>query len=140
MSEDNSNAVAGIINTLKTNPKALYALIGAIAVGSLTIAMTGGGEGGKVQVKAAVSLGQSVTLENPNGGLSHLTATPGLISASDAEEDSDLNICQAPSGSHGTVVEEQVVGLLPFVKVAVTDGACQGKTGWTSKVNVKAGS
>ncbi len=140
MSEDNSNAVAGIINTLKTNPKALYALIGAIAVGSLTIAMTGGGEGGKVQVKAAVSLGQSVTLENPNGGLSHLTATPGLISASDSEEDSDLNICQAPSGSHATVEEEQVVGLLPFVKVAVTDGDCQGKTGWTSKVNVKAGS
>lgn len=140
MSEDNSNAVAGIINTLKTNPKALYALIGAIAIGSLTLAMTGGGEAGKVQVKANVSLGQSVTLDNPNGGLSHLTATPGLISASDDEEDGDLNICRAPSGSHGTVEEEQVVGMLPFVKVAVTDGECQGKTGWTSKVNVRAGS
>ena len=140
MSEDNSNAGAGIINTLKTNPKALYALIAAIAIGSLTLAMTGGGEGGKVQVKAAVSMGQAVNLDNPNGGLSHLTATPGLISASDAEEDSDLNICRAPAGSHATVEEEQVVGLLPFVKVAVTDGECQGKTGWTSKVNVRAGS
>lgn len=137
MSEQPNNAGANLLSNLRGNPKLLYILIGVVAVGSLTMALTGGGDGGKVQVKAAVSAGQTVTLENPNGGLSHLTATPGLISASDAEEDSDLNVCKAPAGSHGTVEQETVVGLLPFVKVAVTDGECQGKTGWTSKVNVK---
>lgn len=135
---ENNNAVAGIINTFKTNPKATYALLGAVVVIVLAVLGTGETESGKVQVKAAVSLGQAVTLENPNGGLSHLTATPGLVSASE-DEDSDLNICVAPSGSHATIEEEQVVGLLPFVKVTVTDGECQGKAGWTSKVNVKAG-
>ncbi len=137
MSEN--NAAAGLINTLKTNPKALYAIVGAGAVVAIALGVTGGGEAGKVQVKSTVSLGQTVTLENPNGGLSHLTATPGLVSASE-DEDSDLNICVAASGTHGTIEEEQVVGLLPFVKVAISDGECQGKTGWTSKVNVKSGS
>lgn len=137
---ENNNALGGIINTFKNNPTALYVLVGAIVVVALTLALTGDGEGGKVQVKAAVSLGQTVTLDNPNGGLSHITATPGLISASDAEEDSDLNVCRAPSGSHATIEEEQVVALLPYVKVSVLDGECQGKSGWTSKVNVKAGS
>lgn len=137
MSEENKNAGAAMFRNLQNNPKLLYILIGVVAVGSLTMALTGGGDGGKVQIQATISSGQSVTLNNPNGGLSHLTATPGLISASDAEEDSDLNVCKAPAGSHGTVEEETVVGLLPFVKVAVTDGECQGKTGWTSKVNVR---
>lgn len=136
MSDENKNGGAALLSNLQNNPKLLYLLIGVVAIGSLTMALTGDGDGGKVQVKAAVSVGQSIALENPNGGLSHLTATPGLISASD-EEDSDLNICKAPAGSHGTVEEETVVGLLPFVKVTVTDGECQGKTGWTSKVNVR---
>lgn len=140
MSEQNKNAAIGVLNALKTNPKALYLLVGLIAVGSLAMALIGGGEGGKVQVRQAVSVGQTVTLDNPNGGLSHLTATPGLMSASDSEEDSDLNICKAPAGSHGTVEEETVVGLLPYVKIAVTDGECQGKTGWTAKINVRSGS
>lgn len=140
MSEQNKNAAIGVLNALKTNPKALYLLVGLIAVGSLAMALMGGGEGGKVQVRQAVSVGQTVTLDNPNGGLSHLTATPGLMSASDSEEDSDLNICKAPAGSHGTVEEETVVGLLPYVKIAVTDGECQGKTGWTAKINVRSGS
>jgi hypothetical protein len=137
MSEENKNAGAAMFRNLQNNPKLLYILIGVVAVGSLTMALMGGGDGGKVQIQAAISSGQSVTLNNPNGGLSHLTATPGLISASDAEEDSDLNVCKAPAGSHGTVEQETVVGLLPFVKVTVTDGECQGKTGWTSKVNVR---
>ncbi len=141
MSDESQNAGAGnavqtIFNTLKTNPKALYVLIGAIAVISLTMALTGGGSG-QVEVKTAVSSGQTITLDNPNGGLSHLTISPGLMSASDSEEDKEQSVCTAPAGTHGTVEEEQVVGLLPFVKVKITDGDCQGKTGWTSKINVK---
>ncbi len=139
MSEGNNtggNGVQNIVNTLKANPKALYILIGIVAVGSLAMALTGGGSG-QVKVKAAVSAGQTVTLDNPNGGSSHLTLSPGLMSASDSEEDSEQNVCTVPAGIHGTVEEEQVVGLLPFVKVKISDGECQGKTGWTAKINVK---
>lgn len=144
MSEDNNkgdaaqgNAIQNVIQILKTNPKALYALVGAVVVTALAIAMGGGGE--EIKVKAAVSAGQTVTLENPNGGNSHLTVAPGLVSASGAEEDKEQSICVAKGGTKATVEEEQVVGQLPFVKVKVQDGDCQGKSGWTSKVNIKAG-
>lgn len=145
MSEDNNNAsaaagnaVQNIFNTLKSNPKALYALVGAVVVIFLVTGLTGGGSG-KVEVKTAVSSGQSVSLENPNGGLSHLTTSPGLVTTGDAEEDKDYSVCTVPAGTKATVEEEQVVGMLPFVKVKVTSGDCQGKAGWTSKINIKSG-
>jgi hypothetical protein len=140
MSEDNNNpskAVQGVLNTLKSNPKALYAAIGAVVVIILVLAMSGGGE--EVQIKTSVSVGQQVTLDNPNGGGSHLTTTPGLVSTSEAEEDQEQSVCVTKAGTKGTVEEEMVVGQLPFVKVKVLDGDCQGKSGWTSKVNVKGG-
>lgn len=134
-----AEASQGLVNTLKTNRTAQIVLAGAVAlVGFLLVTGSGGGDG-KLQVKASVAVGQTVTLENPNGGNSQLTLAPGLVGASDAEEDKDQNICLAKAGTKGTVLEEQVVGMLPFVKVKVTDGECQGKEGWTSKVNVKAG-
>ncbi len=132
------NAVQNVIHTLKTNPKAMYALVGAVVVVILATFMGGGSEGTKITA-AAVQIGQTVTLENPNGGNSHLTLGPGMVSASDAEEDKDQSVCVAKGGAKATVEEEQVVGMLPFVKVKVLDGECQGKTGWTSKVNIKAG-
>lgn len=130
--------VQGIVETLKTNPKARYAAIGGI-VAILLVSLMGGGEESKKAPLIATGVGQQVTLENPNGGNSHLTAVPGLLSASDAEEDKEQSICLTPAGTRAKVEEEQVVGQLPFVKVKVLDGECQGKTGWTSKVNVKAG-
>jgi hypothetical protein len=134
---DGQSAVQGILNTLQTNPKALYALIGAVVVVVLAMALGGGGE---TQVKTAVvSAGQQVVLENPNGGSSHLTAGPGMMSASDAEEDKEQSVCVATAGTKATIEEEQNVGGLSFVKVKVLDGNCQGKSGWTSKINVKAG-
>ncbi len=145
MSEENKNetaaagnAVQNIVNTLKSNPKALYALIGAGAVIFLVNGLMGGGSG-QVEVKTAVSSGQSVSLDNPNGGLSHLTTGPGLNTTGDVEEDKDYSVCTVPSGTKATVEEEQVVGMLPFVKVKVTSGDCQGKSGWTSKINIKSG-
>ena len=137
-SSTQGSAVQNIIQTLKTNPKARYALIGAVAVVILAILMSGG-EGVKQAPTAVTSAGQTVTLENPNGGNSHLTTVPGLMSASDAEEDKEQSVFLVKGGTRATVEEEQVVGQLPFVKVKVLDGDCQGKSGWTSKVNIKAG-
>jgi hypothetical protein len=136
--ENTGNAVAGIVETLKTNPKVLYGAIGGVVVIMLGLAMGGGGEGEKVKV-ASIGPGQTVTLENPNGGLSHLTAVPGMQSASEAEENQEVSICVAAGGTRASVEEEQMVGMLPYVKLKVIDGDCQGKTGWTSKVNIKAG-
>ncbi|MGX2040109.1 hypothetical protein ACWJKU_08245 [Methylocaldum sp. MU1018] len=139
MSEDNNptKAAEGLLNTLKSNPKAIYAAIGAVVVIILVLAMSGGGE--KVQIKTAVSVGQQVALENPNGGSSHLTTMPGLMSTSEAEEDQEQSVCITKAGTKATVEEETVVGQLPFVKVKVLDGDCQGKSGWTSKINIKGG-
>lgn len=140
--ENKGSAAAGaaqnIIEILKTNPKARYAVIGAAVVVVLAMFMGGGSEV-KQRPIATVSSGQTVTLENPNGGKSHLTAVPGLMSTSDAEEDKEQSVCVAEAGNRGTVEEEQVVGLLSFVKIKVTEGNCQGKTGWTSKINIKGG-
>jgi len=139
MSEDNNKAEGGaqnVINTVKANPKVLYGLGGALVLGVLAM-MMGGGDDVKVRSQAAVATGQSIALENPNGGSSHLTTVPGLQSASDAEEDKDLSVCVVSAGTRATVEEEQMVGQLPYVKVKITDGDCQGKSGWTSKVNVK---
>ncbi|BBA32593.1 uncharacterized protein sS8_0628 [Methylocaldum marinum] len=139
MSEDNnpSKAAVSVLDTLKSNPKALYAAIGAAVVVVLILAMSGGGE--EMQITTAVTVGQQVTLDNPNGGGSHLTVVPGLMSTSEAEDDQDQSVCVTKAGTKATVEEEMVVGQLPFVKVKVLDGDCQGKSGWTSKVNVKGG-
>ena len=138
MGEGAGNAAQNVFETIKSNPKVLYGLLGIVAVGSLAMALLGGGSG-QVQVRTAVTSGQTVSLENPNGGNSHITSGPGLINASDGEEDKDSSVCVAVAGTHATVEEEQVVGQLPFVKVKVSDGECQGKIGWTSKINVKSG-
>jgi hypothetical protein len=141
MSEnDNDNkaaALQNIIETLKTNPKARYGLIGAAVVVVLAMVFGGGGDEVKEVAVKSVSVGQAVVLENPNGGTSHLSTAPGLVSASTAEEDLEQSVCVAPGGTKATVEEEQVVGLLSYVKVKVLDGECQGKSGWTSKFNIK---
>lgn len=135
-----ADASQGLVNTLKTNRTAQIVVGGAVAlVGFLLVTGSGGGDGTNQVKSTTVAVGQSVVLDNPNGGNSQLTLAPGLVGASDAEEDKDQNICLAKAGTKGTVQEEQVVGMLPYVKIKVTEGECQGKEGWTSKVNVKAG-
>ena len=85
-----------------------------------------------------LSIGQNVTLENPNGGLSHMTAGPGMMSASVSEEDREQSICTVQPGTHGTIEEQQVIDLLSYVKVKLTDGDCEGKSGWITRTNIKS--
>lgn len=137
--ETKSNPATDVLNTLKGNPKAMYAVGGAVAIALL--AMFFGGGSGETQMKpVAVSTGQMVTLENPNGGNSQVSGRPGLVSTSAAEEDKEENVCVATPGTKGQVEEEQrdATGLT-FVKIKITDGPCSGKSGWTSKVNIKGG-
>jgi hypothetical protein len=130
------NADASKANALK-NPKVIGAIAGAVVIGALAMALTGGDEA-KSSARLMLSSGQAVTLENPNGGLSHITAGPGMMSASVSEEDKDQSICTASAGTRGVVEEQQVIDMLSYVKVKINDGDCQGKSGWTSVTNVKA--
>lgn len=139
MSEDNNseNAAQGLVNTLKNNPKAAYAIGGAAVIVALAIGI-GGGSGARVDVKNNVSIGQTVNLRNPNIGDSQLTVSPGMMGVATSAEEEDQKVCFAKPNTQAVVEEEQVVGALPFVKVRVTDGDCAGKSGWTSKINVSA--
>jgi hypothetical protein len=138
MSEEKStgpSGLAAIIDTLKNNPKALYAAGGAIVV--VFLAMTLGGNDGQIgEAKVApLTIGQTIKIENPNIGNTVLVAVPKLGS-SDSEDD-DTIICRVVApGTSATVEEESTVNYIPFVKVTLKDGECQGKTGWLPKVNV----
>ena len=132
MSEENKQSA---LSALTANPKVLYAVGGAVVLAGVAIMMSGGSTVEQRKV-TTISMGQSVTLTNPNGGNSHITAAPGLVGASAAEEDQDSSICLAPAGTTATIEEEQVTGQVPFVKVKISGGECDGKTGWTSKFNV----
>jgi hypothetical protein len=140
MSNENNekagNALKNILDTIKNNPKAWYAIGGAVILLLLVLAMGGGGSG-EVQIKSTVQVGQTVTIANPNVGDTQLTTVPGLMSVSTSEEETDeQKVCVVKAGTKATVEEETTVGALPFVKVKILEGDCQGKSGWTSKVNI----
>ena len=120
-----------------TAPPIAYSTFGlALSVILLALAMGGGGTG-EVQVKTAVQVGQTVVVSNPNVGDSLLTAAPGLMGVASGEEENDQQkVCMVKSGTRAMVEEETIVSALPFVKLKILDGPCQGKSGWTSKVNV----
>jgi hypothetical protein len=139
-SENKPDAVAtatGIIETLKSNPKALGAAGVAVAL-VLFLTLKGGDQGEKPAQVAAVSVGQKVTIQNPNIGNTILLSAPGPVALADTDNDKDdMIICRnVASGSTATVNEEAIVNYIPFVKVTLETGECSGKTGWMAKVNI----
>jgi hypothetical protein len=139
MSEENNinNSAAGLINTLKNNPKALYAAAGAVVVVVLAMLMGGGDEGVTQLKSAAVAVGQSVTIQNPNVGNTILVPVPGKLGSADSEEDDSIICRHVVAGTKAVVEEESTVNYIAFAKVTLKDGECAGKTGWLPKVNIK---
>ena len=151
MSEENTentapknplDKVKSIVATLtalqQSNPKVFYGGVAGLVV-ILWFIMSGSGSGG-VQMKVNVTPGQSITLNNPNGGKSLIDAQPGNFSMN--AEDEKSFVCYAEAGASAKVVEETMIPTmggtaLPFVKVEITGGSCAGKSGWTSKTNIK---
>lgn len=133
--EAQGGGVAALINTLKTNPKAMYIAGGAV-LAVIVLMMMRGGDGEIAQVRTNVSVGQSVTVRNPNIGDTLLVAVPGKLGSADTGDEE--NICVVKPGATATLEEETVVNTIAFVKVAIQDGECQGKSGWTPKVNITA--
>jgi hypothetical protein len=131
------NAAQNMMSSFKANPKILYVVIGAAAVIGLVLGLSGGSGEGQAP-KAAISVGQSVSLLNPNGGDTQLNAIPQLVSVAITEEDDKQIVCHVAPGTHGVVEAEQSVGALQFVRVKVTEGPCQGNAGWVAKINIQA--
>jgi hypothetical protein len=142
MSENNTNSgLAGVIENLKSNPKALAIAVGTAAL-VLFLVIKGGSDEGVTPAKVvAVSVGQKVTVQNPNTdkGNTILLAAPGPVGLADSDNDKDdMIICkQVLSGTTAKLEEESVVNYIPFAKVTLNDGECAGKTGWMPKVNIK---
>lgn len=141
MSEEKNSisGATGLVDTLKSNPKAKYAAIGAAVLVALYLTMGGrSGDEGVTQIKsAAVSVGQTVTIQNPNVGNTILVPVPGRLGSADNEEDDTIVCRHVVAGTSATVEEENTVNYITFVKVTLKDGECAGKTGWLPKVNIK---
>ena len=139
-SEEKPNtAAAGLIETLKTNPKALGAAALAVVL-VLFLVLKGGDDGTKPANVAVISIGQKVKVENPNVGNTILLAAPGAVGLADSDNDKDdMIVCRhVLSGTTATVDEESTVNYIPFVKLTLNDGECTGKSGWLAKVNIKS--
>jgi len=131
-------AAAGLIDNLKSNPKALAAAAVVVGLGLFLMLKGGSNEGEKPAKVAAVAIGQKVTVQNPNIGNTILLAAPGAVGLADSDNDQDdMIICRhVTSGTTAVVNEESTVNYIPFVKITLSDGECTGKTGWMAKVNV----
>jgi hypothetical protein len=139
-SENNTNSgPAGIIANLKSNPKAM-AIAGGIVALVLFLIFKGSSDQGVTAAKVVpVSIGQKVTIQNPNIGNTILLAAPGPTGLADSDNDKDdMIVCrQVLSGTTATFNEETTVSYIPFAKVTLESGECSGKTGWMPKVNLK---
>jgi hypothetical protein len=142
-SEENkpSTAAAGLVENLKSNPKALGAAALAVAL-VLFLVFKGGSESGEKSAQmASVSIGQKVQIVNPNTdeGNTILVAAPGAAGLAEGEGDKDDSVvCRVVvKGTGAKIEEETTVNYIAFAKVTLTDGDCAGKTGWVPKVNLK---
>lgn len=135
--QSGGNQSLPLMSGLKENPKAVYGVAGLLAAGILAYLFAGANSQPETR-NLAISQGQSITIENPNGGLSHITAGPGMMSASVSEEDKEQSICTAQPGTQAVIEDQQVIDLLQYVKIRITNGDCEGKTGWTTKTNIRS--
>lgn len=121
---------------LKDNSKVLMGAAVIVGLGALAYLFMSANSSSEVK-NLMISQGQEVTIDNPNGGLSHITSGPGMMSASVSEEDKEQSICTAQPGTRGVVEDQQVIDMLQYVKVRINDGDCEGKSGWTTKTNIR---
>ena len=141
-SENNTNSgLAGVIANLKSNPKALLILGGAVAIVLFLIVKGESTDGVTAAKVSAVGIGSKVSIQNPNTdkGNTILLAAPGPVGLADSDNDKDdMIVCkQVLSGTTATLEEETTVNYIPFAKVTLNDGECSGKTGWMPKVNLR---
>ncbi|MGR9105886.1 MAG: hypothetical protein ACU843_03045 [Gammaproteobacteria bacterium] len=133
-----SEQVAKIINAVlglqKSNPKAFYGALFALLILFL-FTFVGSGTEDSAQMGMTLVNGQNYVMKNPNGGEVLLTTRPVFGSAGSGE---DINVCLVKPETVVKVEEQTMANFITYIKVSPQDGDCQGKSGWTSKVNIKA--
>lgn len=139
MSSENSSKVdvvknigSSIVGLQKDNPKLFYGGIVVLFLAFLFL-LTGSEPEDAPQMNLSLVKGQTYIVKNPNGGSVLLLAKPMLGSADSGDE---MNVCLVEPGTPAQYTEQTIVSYLHFVKVTVTSGECQGKSGWTSKINI----
>lgn len=126
------------MNDIIKNKKVIYGAIGAVALIIIFMIFSSGSDSKlSPNLTKALTMGQTYTLDNPNHGGVLLVKVPGKFgSREDESKDSD-NVCVVDGGTAAVVEEETVINYMHFVKVKPQQGDCSGKSGWTSKINVK---
>ncbi|MCI0653214.1 MAG: hypothetical protein L0Y38_06975 [Methylococcaceae bacterium] len=122
-----------IIGLQKSNPKVFYG--GAVLLLIFFLfTFVGSGTEDSSQMSMHLVNGQNYVMKNPNGGDVLLTIRPIFGSAGSGE---DSNVCLVKPDTDVKVVEQTMANYITYVKVEPQGGDCQGKSGWTSKVNIK---
>ncbi len=122
------------------NPLVFYGGIGALVLLVLGLFLLGGGGVEQARVPT-IQVGQTYKLVNPNvsgGGDVLLLQAPGRMGSTDPELREKEEVCVVKAGTPAKAVEQTAVNYVKFVKVEPLSGDCQGKSGWTSLVNLKA--
>jgi hypothetical protein len=138
-SQNNSKSeqVAKILNNVldlrKSKPAVFYGTVAALLILFL-FTFVGSGTEDSVQMTMNLVNGQNYVMKNPNGGEVLLTTRPVFGSAGSGE---DTNVCLVKPDTVVKVEEQTMANYIIYIKVAPQDGECLGKSGWTSKVNIK---
>ena len=131
------NIGAKVNDLRQSNPKVFYGGLGAVVILVLFLLIGGGDTSQAPQVNAALKVGETYRLVNPNGGEVLLVAVPGQFSSAEDNGEDSKNICLVDSNTQVVLQEETFVNYIHYVKVQPSGGPCKGKSGWTSKVNIK---
>lgn len=136
--ENNFNQIitkvgSSVTDLQKNNPKVFYGAVGVILI---VFVFTFVGSGAKDSGHVAMTLvnGNTYVVKNPNGGGTLLLSQPAFGSA---ESGDDMNICVVEPGVSVRLEEQTIVNYINYIKISPVEGPCQGKSGWTSKVNLK---
>lgn len=122
---------------IKITKKMMYAVAGIIALLIIILIFNAGSDATiDPALTQSLSVGQTYTLKNPNRGDVLLVKTPGKFGSREDESKDSENVCVVEGSTPAIVEQETVVNYMHFVKVKPTKGDCEGKSGWTSKINV----
>ncbi|MCX8049929.1 MAG: hypothetical protein N3A55_09795 [Methylohalobius sp.] len=134
-----SQFIATAMALKEQKPLVFYGGLAALVLIVLGLFFLGGGGGERVPAPT-IQVGQTYQLVNPNvtgGGDVLLLQAPGRMGATDPELREKEQICVVEAGTQAKVLEQAVVSYVQYVKVEPLAGNCQGKSGWTSYVNLK---
>lgn len=131
--EQITKIINNIVGLQKSNPKLFYGGLVVVLIFVL-FAFVGSGTEDSAQMNINLVNGQNYVIKNPNGGEVLLTVRPIFGSAGSGE---DNNVCLIKPETMVKLQEQTIVNYITYIKVAPQSGDCQGKSGWTSKVNIK---